>query len=200
MGKLTLLLSESLQCARTFLLATVSPALSSFDETVATLRLAQAVRQITTKSRCGNFREAPRSLNCTGSEPAPPVVNYPEDVLESSVRQSFAELQPAQPIPFAPRLSSWFSDDESYSPNRSDEICEVRPMRFRLDAWKVSNISSSACSTVAADSRAPTEFGDSDRSMEESRNSICDDCSCMVSYVVQAPKLTDQQLYRHCWN
>jgi len=50
-SKLTLLLSEYLRTARTFLVATASPAASSVEETMATLRLAQAVRQITTRSR-----------------------------------------------------------------------------------------------------------------------------------------------------
>lgn len=48
-SKLTLLLSEYLQSARTFLVATISPATTSVDETLTTLRLAQAVRQITTR-------------------------------------------------------------------------------------------------------------------------------------------------------
>lgn len=50
-SKLTLLLSEYLRSARTFLVATASPAAGSVEETMATLRLAQAVRQITTRSR-----------------------------------------------------------------------------------------------------------------------------------------------------
>jgi len=50
-SKLTLLLSEYLRSARTFLVATASPAASGMEETMATLRLAQAVRQITTRSR-----------------------------------------------------------------------------------------------------------------------------------------------------
>lgn len=50
-SKLTLLLSESLQSARMFLVATVSPAASCFNETLATLRHARSVRQIKTKSR-----------------------------------------------------------------------------------------------------------------------------------------------------
>merc|ERR1719181_260664 len=41
-SKLTLLLSPSLQCARTFLLATASPVASSCDETLTTLRLAES--------------------------------------------------------------------------------------------------------------------------------------------------------------
>jgi len=48
-SKLTLLLSEYLQSARTFLVATISPATTSVDETLTTLRLAQAVQQITTR-------------------------------------------------------------------------------------------------------------------------------------------------------
>eukprot|EP00930_Biecheleria_cincta_P071111 TRINITY_DN58653_c0_g1_i1.p1 TRINITY_DN58653_c0_g1~~TRINITY_DN58653_c0_g1_i1.p1 ORF type:complete len:616 (+),score=50.64 TRINITY_DN58653_c0_g1_i1:42-1889(+) len=50
-SKLTLLLSESLQSARMFLVATVSPAASCFNETLATLRHARSVRQIKTRSR-----------------------------------------------------------------------------------------------------------------------------------------------------
>jgi len=57
-SKLTLLLSEYLQSARTFLVATVSPATTSIDETLTTLRLAQAVRQITTR-RQGKLDQRP---------------------------------------------------------------------------------------------------------------------------------------------
>lgn len=50
-SKLTLLLSECLQGARTFLVATVGPTVGSMEETRATLQLAQAVQQITTQSQ-----------------------------------------------------------------------------------------------------------------------------------------------------
>jgi len=49
-SKLTLLLSECLQSARTSVVATVSPIKAHADDTLATLRLAQAVRQISTRS------------------------------------------------------------------------------------------------------------------------------------------------------
>eukprot|EP00931_Biecheleriopsis_adriatica_P119980 TRINITY_DN95132_c0_g1_i1.p1 TRINITY_DN95132_c0_g1~~TRINITY_DN95132_c0_g1_i1.p1 ORF type:complete len:645 (+),score=74.46 TRINITY_DN95132_c0_g1_i1:111-1937(+) len=50
-SKLTLLLSECLQSARIFLVATISPSASCFNETLATLRHARSVRQIKTKTR-----------------------------------------------------------------------------------------------------------------------------------------------------
>eukprot|EP00928_Gymnodinium_smaydae_P015523 TRINITY_DN15743_c1_g1_i1.p1 TRINITY_DN15743_c1_g1~~TRINITY_DN15743_c1_g1_i1.p1 ORF type:complete len:1308 (-),score=252.25 TRINITY_DN15743_c1_g1_i1:130-4053(-) len=56
-SKLTMLLSECLQSARTSLVATVGPANSSLDETLSTLRLAQAVRQISTRHRRGSKRQ-----------------------------------------------------------------------------------------------------------------------------------------------
>lgn len=52
-SKLTLLLSDCLSSSRTSLVATVSPARSCFDETLTTVRLSQAVRGITTRSRRG---------------------------------------------------------------------------------------------------------------------------------------------------
>jgi len=53
-SKLTMLLSESLQGAKTMLVATVSSDQGSADETLTTMRLAQAVSQITTRSRKHN--------------------------------------------------------------------------------------------------------------------------------------------------
>eukprot|EP00929_Paragymnodinium_shiwhaense_P065525 TRINITY_DN32837_c0_g2_i2.p1 TRINITY_DN32837_c0_g2~~TRINITY_DN32837_c0_g2_i2.p1 ORF type:complete len:1014 (+),score=209.71 TRINITY_DN32837_c0_g2_i2:184-3225(+) len=67
-SKLTLLLSEALLSSRTSLVATVSPALSSLEETLTTLRLAQAVRQISTRSSRNSARG--RVLRRRGPSPA----------------------------------------------------------------------------------------------------------------------------------
>lgn len=50
-SKLTMLLQKPLQESRTMMIATVSPAVISSDETLATLRLAQSVAKITTRIR-----------------------------------------------------------------------------------------------------------------------------------------------------
>eukprot|EP00746_Dinoflagellata_sp_MGD_P142806 gnl/MRDRNA2_/MRDRNA2_75728_c0_seq1.p1 gnl/MRDRNA2_/MRDRNA2_75728_c0~~gnl/MRDRNA2_/MRDRNA2_75728_c0_seq1.p1 ORF type:complete len:649 (-),score=75.71 gnl/MRDRNA2_/MRDRNA2_75728_c0_seq1:32-1978(-) len=65
-SKLTLLLSECLQGARTYVVATIGPTVGSIDETLATLRLAQAVRMITTSSR-----------RHSRPEPPPPLIDAP---------------------------------------------------------------------------------------------------------------------------
>merc|ERR1712061_934322 len=52
-SKLTLLLSDSLQHARTSMVATISPAVSSTEGTLLTLRMARAMQQIKTRTRCG---------------------------------------------------------------------------------------------------------------------------------------------------
>lgn len=59
-SKLTLLLSECLQSSRTSLVATVSPTSGSIEDTLTTMRLAQSVRQISTRSR--RAVKAPESL------------------------------------------------------------------------------------------------------------------------------------------
>lgn len=117
-SKLTLLLSESLQCARTFLLATVSPVVSSFEETATTLRLAQAVRHITTKTRCERFMELPRSLTCVGVQ----------DRFSGKFEQSSSEgLLPSRPISFAPLLGTCRPHaNNSCSPGTSDGRGEAR--------------------------------------------------------------------------
>eukprot|EP00931_Biecheleriopsis_adriatica_P061652 TRINITY_DN3707_c0_g2_i1.p1 TRINITY_DN3707_c0_g2~~TRINITY_DN3707_c0_g2_i1.p1 ORF type:complete len:736 (+),score=103.82 TRINITY_DN3707_c0_g2_i1:44-2251(+) len=50
-SKLTMLLQEPMQESRTMMVATVSPASCSTDDTLATLRVAKAVAKITTRSR-----------------------------------------------------------------------------------------------------------------------------------------------------
>lgn len=147
-SKLTLLLSESLQCARTFLLATVSPVASSFDETAATLRLAHWVRQITTSSRPGGSLKVPEAADS-----------------DSPVQ--------VEPIPFAPRLEASLAEAMgSIKACLWDGVGELRQARFRLEAWKnpctkSSSLSLSPGSTLTADSRSVTEAGDSDLSFYE---------------------------------
>jgi hypothetical protein len=298
-SKLTLFLSDSLQHARTFLLATVSPAISSFDETATTLRLAHAVRHITTKARCEHSLETPKSLprpevptdlrlqntrdadvthhtqiSCAASPRDRPIAFAPllscpisevgghggclgpdQDgvaakkrnaaaVLEQNVSEKFLSDMPisfaplllnpysencadlsslqqqtkldksrdfdleadhgwpySDTIPFAPLLSSdnRFGDD-ACSPDLCDaRRIERRRARFRLDAWsrKLSDVSVLSCSTAIVDSRSPTEFGDSDRSLEESRLSNDEgDIHCSVTEVLYAQKLTGNLLER----
>lgn len=103
-SKLTLLLADCLLGARTFLLATVSPADCSAEETFATLRLAHAVQQIRTRSR----KHWP--------QPEPPEPEPPEEEEEL-------------PEPGSPPGSSSPSP-RSHSPARSPPPLELAP---RLD-------------------------------------------------------------------
>jgi len=202
-SRLTLLLSESLQCARTFLLATASPVASSFDETLATLRLAQSVRQITTRSRCERSvpQEVPSAPVCTGAEPQLPPASSQKSRATSSERNREPQhrqqgSRATAPIPFAPRLQAAPVPNAAVEPRGAKSsvhaVAESRPARFRLDAWKQSCSSASSGSTAAADSRSLTEM-DSDSSfyevIDDSRFSIVDDeldSSYLVGEVVEA--------------
>jgi len=57
-SKLTLLLSDCLKSMRTTVVATVSPAAVNDEETFSTLRLAQSLQQITTRTRFSRARSA----------------------------------------------------------------------------------------------------------------------------------------------
>jgi len=78
-SKLTLLLSDCLQSARTFLLATVGPAASNFDETLTTLRLASSVRGITTRSRRCSLRVNQEIALRAEESPAEPQEEPPQE-------------------------------------------------------------------------------------------------------------------------
>jgi len=149
-SKLTLLLSEPLQSARTFLLATASPVASSFDETLATLRLAKSVTQIATRTRCERQPEVPQL-----EVPRLSVV-----VPQSSESSSLHKLDSALPIPFAPRLQHVEPVPSlSTGVEPAHEAGESRPSRFRLEAWKMAPSSDT--------SRASTDTGDPDSSFYE---------------------------------
>jgi len=184
-SKLTLLLSESLQCARTFLLATASPALSSFDETLTTLRLAHAVGHIRTQIRCTQLGDRQHWLGSAGPEPRSPMRRR---TARSPERSSSLGLLSMGSIQSVPRLSPTASLADAHSPDTSRESGDIRPSKCRLEAWKLASLRASSCSTAAADSRATTDFGDSDRSTEESR--ICEaDNPCFFPEVLIAPQL-----------
>lgn len=95
-SKLTLLLSEYLQSARTFLVATISPASTSVDETLTTLRLARAVRQITTR-RQGKLDQ---SQGGPGEEEAPPVRSDPGVVSLADLPLRSIPQAVGVPLPF----------------------------------------------------------------------------------------------------
>lgn len=160
-SKLTLLLSESLQCARTFLLATVSPAASSFDETSSTLRLAQSVRQIVTKLRRSAIQDEGCKHTVQVGEPIPFAPKLEDPLVEMNLNDKFCIRQEVEATPDAviqPAIGT------AQSP----------PARFRLDAWKrtclqSASLSLSPGSTLTADSLSmpPTDGGDSELSFSE---------------------------------
>lgn len=114
-SKLTLLLSDSLQSARAILIATISPAVSSVDETLATLRLAQAVRQITTRSRrsspqCNDDdtrsspKEPSQQTGATNNNWASAGATEVASADGSTTDGHMAPEPNGIPIPFAPRI------------------------------------------------------------------------------------------------
>lgn len=215
-SKLTLLLSDCLQSARTFLLATVSPATSSFEETMTTLRLAQSVRQITTKSHCHRTQIEPeikpeceghRSPSrgvavsaspdrncdhghrspCDGASRSTSPVRHCEHVpglkpfrLEAWASLNF-EADSANSVAAAPVAATSrqyqaalecedLEDSSTWSIDAPSGSWLPNPRPLRLEAWKAPSLSTSPGSTTAADSRAPTENEDSDRSVEGPRS------------------------------
>lgn len=109
-SKLTLLLSECLRSARTYLLATVSPMVSHMEDTLVTMRLAQAVRQISTRSR-RLAQPRPRSPGvasastaASGSAGRPSSGRSAAGSSSSSGRSRSAEPEGAAP---APTSSPW---------------------------------------------------------------------------------------------
>lgn len=125
-SKLTLLLSECLQGARTYVVATIGPTVGSIDETLATLRLAQAVRMITTSSR-----------RHSRPNPHPPLIDAqllrkvrsPEEEAQQSQRSSL--LLPSNgPLPDRPIIRSGPSD----SPKGAS--CPVTPVRGKANGLR----------------------------------------------------------------
>lgn len=111
-SKLTMLLSEYLQSARTFLVATVGPAASGLEETVATLRTAKAVSRVTTRRRrsmsrtCTPRQEAFDELSqCVRARSGSPQPQFGT----SSLPQPSCADSPRQSKPPPANAHSWLS-------------------------------------------------------------------------------------------
>lgn len=152
-SKLTLLLSEYLQSARTFLMVTVSPAASSIDETLTTLRLAQAVRQITTQSQRAGGSSLRR--NCKIS--CPPEswrVSKPDDIaldLPSNNLCPSSSSSVVRPLTSVRSSRSLQSCPETYSSNAPNEAGV--PIRF-APCFEAEASSGGSCGVPSGGSKA----------------------------------------------
>lgn len=108
-SKLTMLLSECLRSARTFMVATVSPALSGLDETLVTMKMAKAVRQITTQSRRASSQlSTPRAASAVASSAPRRPSSLPAGARPPPPPESGGDPPPASalPMPFGSAFGS----------------------------------------------------------------------------------------------